>query len=119
MRTIRGRLLRSMEEEIIVRRGRPQRRSGESEFIYPVGESPVKAAILPYRGDAELSDVVHVDYSYRCNFVPPRPEIRVDDEVVRFLDKPENLQKKLTVKQETTVEGVQSLILQDKVDTLV
>ena len=115
MRLIRGRLLKNMEEEVIVRRETPQRRANEDEFTYPTGSMREKAVILPYRGDAELTELVHTDYSYRCNFVPPRREINIDDEIVRYPDERDRLQKVLTVKQVTTVEGVQSLILQDKV----
>lgn len=121
MHSIRGRFLRDLEEQVVVRRENPQRRSGEDEFIYPIPPkdgSPVKAAILPYRGDADLGDVITTNYSYRCNFVPPHPEIRVDDEVVRYVGQGAR-EKVLTTKQVTTVEGVQSLILQDKVGTIV
>ena len=124
MRAIRGRLLKAMEEEVTIRRAIPQRRSGDPEFTYPCSEDilvnvPVKVVILPYRGDAELDELIKVDYAYRCNVVPPCLAIRQDDQVVRTrpaeqraIGKPEQI---LIVKQVTTVQNIQQLILQEKV----
>ena len=106
--------MRSMQETVTLRRARPQRRDGESEFI-PVIAPPSTvdtAVILPDQFKNDLGEVTIIDDRYVCNLVPPVPEIRRNDEVVRFDNEPN--EEVLTVVEITTVQGIQQLILLDK-----
>ena len=81
----RGSFLKSIEENILVRRENPQRRSGEAQFIYPIGMDTIKAIIRPARVTAETHGIVELDFDYICNITPVREEIKLNDEVVRFV----------------------------------
>ena len=84
-RVRRGRFLRTMEEDVQVRRVRPQRQLHESEYIYPLpqGETLIKAIIRPRREGSDVGELVVHDFSYVCNLTPVYPEIKLNDEVVR------------------------------------
>lgn len=105
MRRIRGRLLKAMEESVVIRRENPQARPGEPEFLYPVG-AMVMAVILPQRFVEEVDAVLVHRTRYVCNIVPPLPEIRPTDELVRESG------DTLTITETTIVQGVQQLILE-------
>lgn len=112
MRQRRGRLLKSMEESVVIRREMKQRRANDPEFTYPVGEAPVKAVILPQRFNPELQSIEIHNTRYVCNIVPPLPEIRSTDEVVRNAGM--DTEEVLTVAEVSTVQGIQQLILESK-----
>ena len=109
MRHRRGRFLTSLEESIVIRREKPQRRQGEAAFLFPVGESPVSAIILPIRETAALSDIIAEDSQFACNLTPPYPDIRIGDEVVRHSGSSD--ESVLTVKQVEILLQVQRLHL--------
>ena len=75
-----GPFLRSLQEEVVIRRPKPQ---GMDGFTYPCGEDPILAIILDNRSSATLSYLVEQGYSYACNLTPPRDEIRAADQIVR------------------------------------
>lgn len=117
MRRIRGRFLTAIQESIVVRRARPQRREGEGEFLYPLGESPIQAIILPYRGNADLEDYVVQNFRFVCNLSPPEPAVRIADEVIRFAGT--DREAILTVTEVTTLLEVQQLVLEENENPLV
>ena len=109
MRQRRSGFLRQEEEEVVIRRENPQRRAGEPEFLYPIGESPIKALILPERFVNEVGAVLVQDTRYVCNITPPRQGIRTDDELVR-----QTSGEELTITESVTVQGIQQLTLVKK-----
>lgn len=76
----RSKFLRSLEEDIQIRRGRPQGRPG---YTYPIGTTTIKAIIRPARHTTIPETIVSLDFHYICNITPVRTEIRLNDEVVR------------------------------------
>jgi len=109
MRHRRGAFLRSLEEDIIVRRENVQTQDSDPEFTYPVGSAAIKAVILPNRGDADVGSYVVQDFQFLCNLTPPRSAIRIADEIVRNSGSAD--ESVLTVKQTTTVREIQQLSL--------
>ena len=107
----RGLFLQSLEEDIQIRRERPQRQRGQDEFTYPLGEAQFKALIRPVKTDADVETVVTQDFHYLCNLTPVRPEIKLNDQVVRNLG--ESNEQVLTITFIDSVEGIQQLQLRD------
>ena len=112
----RSHFLRSLEEDIIVRRKRSQRRSDETEFIYPIGEAPIKAIIRPARHTTDTETIVALNFDYICNITPIRPEIRLNDQIVRFAGKPH--EQVLIVTFVDPVEKILRLELRDRDRTI-
>ena len=104
MQSSRGSFLKSLEEDILVRRENPQRRSSEPEFLYPIGMDTIKAIIRPARTMSSTEGIVELDFDYICNITPVKPEIRLNDEVVRFVG--------------TDREQILTVILTDSVDMI-
>ena len=103
-----GPFLRSLQEEVVVRRPMSQ---GMDGFEYPCGQDPVKAIILDSRSNVNLTELVETGYSYACNLTPPQPEIRVDDQIVRRSGTAR--EQILVVKNEQTVLKIQRLWADD------
>ena len=112
-RVRRGMFLRSLEEDIIIRRARPQRQEGESEYIYPLpeGQAFIKALIADARSRTDESNIVELDFQYICNLTPVRPEICLNDQVVRNSGEPK--EQVLTVTFVCDTAGIQQLYLKD------
>ena len=108
MRTIRGRLMKSMEEDIVIRREEPLTET----LTFPLGESPIKGVILPAPVAVTVGDTIEVENRYLCNIIPPQPSIRRTDQVIRNYGQP--TQEVLTVTESTTVQGTQQLNLENK-----
>ena len=108
----RGRFLRSLEELIIVRRVRSQPRPTESEYLYPVGSSPISAIVLPVSGDAELGILIVQDFQFLCNITPVRLGIQINDQVVR--NSGETSEKIFIVKQVQLIDDLQQLSLAEQ-----
>ena len=111
-RVRRGPFLRSLEEDVQIRRVRPQREDGESEFIYPIGESVIKALIRPARTDADVANVVIQNVHYVCNLTPVRDAIQLNDQVVRYVGLPH--EQVLTITFIDVSLGIQQLSLRDR-----
>ena len=109
MRHLRGRFLTKLQEDVVIRRENTQREGAEAEFLYPVGVSPVKALILPNRGNAEVGDYILQSNEFLCNLTPVRTELCVADEIVRHAGTAN--EQVLTVQQITVVASVQQLRL--------
>ena len=109
MKQRRGRLLKAMEESVVIRRTNSQRRAGEPEFLTPMGADNVMAVILPQRFNPDVAATTTDEIRYVCNLVPPIPDIRPTDELVRRSGQPR--EEVLTITETTSVQGVQQLIL--------
>ena len=103
-----GPFLRSLQEEVIIQRPKPQ---GMDGFTYPCGEDPILAIILDNRSSATLSYLVEQGYSYACNLTPPREEICSADQIVRRSGTA--AEQTLVVKNVETVLKVQRLWADD------
>lgn len=75
-----GPFMRSLQEDVVVRRPRSQ---GLDGFDSPCGDEPIKAIIMDSRSSAKLTELVETSYAYACNLTPPQPNIMVDDQLVR------------------------------------
>ena len=110
-----GPFLRSLQENVQIRRIRPQRREDESEFIYPLtpeGDSTIKALVSPARIGIDVEQVVLRDVHFLANLSPIRSEIRLTDQLVRHLGTPQ--EQVLTIVFIQNVHGVQQLSLRDQ-----
>ena len=102
-----GPFLRSLQEEVIIRRPKPQ---GLDGYDYPCGEDPILAIILDNRSSPTLSNLVEQGYSYACNLTPPRDEIRAADQIVRTKVVCSGTANEETVEQTLVVKNVETVL---------
>ena len=94
---------------MVIRRTNPQRREGEPEFLTPMGADDAMAVILPQRFDPDVAAQTTDEIRSVCNLVPPIPDIRPTDELIRRSG--DSREEVCTVTEITTVQGIQQLIL--------
>ena len=110
MRRKRGRLYKSMQENITIER---QPVLGGDPVPLPGVLWPVPVVIAPDRLVSQLEDALEIENRYRCNIIPPIPDVRPTDRVVRH-DVTTAHGKILTVTEERTVRDMQQLVLTNR-----
>ena len=113
-RVRRGRFLRSLEEDVLIRRERPQRQMGETEFTYPLplGESLIKAIVRPLQERSDVGGIVINTFRYVCNITPIYEEVRLNDQLIRFVGTAK--EQVLTVTYVDALEDILQLQLTDR-----
>lgn len=113
MRRRRGSFARSLEESCEIRRARPQRQTGESEFIVVAAAQKIIIDNATRQNYADVSETIDLDNRYVGNIRPPNADIMIADQVVRT-----SLGDVLTVVKITTIRDVQRLYLEDRYNTV-